>query len=127
VELHGRRLLLPGVPQGCGSGERRESEQGREREGLFPALRAVDDERPATLHAIDGRLVAQGSVIDLKDVQLLDAMNKEYVGLVKRVVPSVVSINTSRRENRPNLMVDQFGRDYCHPSVRITYNDCFFG
>src|SRR6187431_2533311 len=54
--------------------------------------------------------LAQGSVIDLKDVQLLDAMNKEYVGLVKRVVPSVVSINTSRRENRPNLMVDQFGR-----------------
>lgn len=39
---------------------------------------------------------AQGPKIDLKDVQVLSALDAEYARLIKAVVPSVVSITSSR-------------------------------
>lgn len=48
--------------------------------------------------------------IDLKDVQILDALNREYTTLIKAVVPSVVSVNTSKRVTQPTFFMDQFGR-----------------
>ncbi|MEA3208788.1 MAG: serine protease Do [Chthoniobacter sp.] len=39
---------------------------------------------------------AQGSKIDLKDIQVLAALDAEYSKLIGAVVPSVVSINSSR-------------------------------
>src|SRR5436305_746241 len=40
---------------------------------------------------------AEGPRIDPKDVQVLSALDAEYTRLVQAVVPSVVSITTSRR------------------------------
>ena len=42
--------------------------------------------------------------IDLKDVQSLTALNREYTELVKAVVPSVVSITTIRRVSVPQVL-----------------------
>jgi serine protease Do len=40
---------------------------------------------------------AEGPSIDLKDVKILDALDREFTNLVDSVVPSVVSITTSKR------------------------------
>jgi serine protease Do len=40
---------------------------------------------------------AEGPRIDLKDVQVLDALDREFTRLVDSVIPSVVSITTSKR------------------------------
>ena len=45
--------------------------------------------------------------VDLKDSQVLTALNREYTELVQAVVPSVVSITTSRRVAVPQV-VDPF-------------------
>mgnify|MGYP003694499819 CR=1 FL=1 len=44
VELHGGGILFGSLPQGRRSGERGQSEQDRERAGLFPALREAGRE-----------------------------------------------------------------------------------
>ena len=50
---------------------------------------------------------AVGSMIDVKDLPLLTAMDQEYTKLVEAVVPSVVSINTAKRVQVPPV-VDPF-------------------
>ena len=45
--------------------------------------------------------------IDLKNIQSLDALNREYTALVQAVVPSVVSITTTRKVAVPQV-VDPF-------------------
>ena len=50
---------------------------------------------------------ADGPKIDPKDVQVLSALDSEYTRLVQAVVPSVVSITSSRRVTR-NQRVDLF-------------------
>src|SRR5688572_26278993 len=64
------------------------------------------------LHAPNGPLripekytPATGAKIDLKDVQVLSALDAEYTNLIDKVVPSVVSV-TSRRVGR--VPVDPF-------------------
>jgi serine protease Do len=51
---------------------------------------------------------AQGPKIDPKDVQVLSALDAEYTRLIEAVVPSVVSITTSRRVQLRNQQVDPF-------------------
>ena len=45
--------------------------------------------------------------VDLKNLQMLSALNREYTELVRAVVPSVVSVTTSRRVAVPQV-VDPF-------------------
>src|SRR5277367_5382979 len=58
---------------------------------------------------------ASGPKIDLKDVQVLAALDSEYTRLVEAVVPSVVSIATSRRvqvaQSAGNNPLDMFFRN----------------
>ncbi len=51
---------------------------------------------------------AEGPRIDPKDIQVLSAMDAEYTRLVQAVIPSVVSITTSRRVQTDSGPVDPF-------------------
>ena len=52
---------------------------------------------------------AEGPKIDPKDVQVLSALDSEYTRLVDAVIPSVVSITTSRRVQIPgSAVIDPF-------------------
>ena len=48
---------------------------------------------------------AAGPKIDIKDMQVLAALDTEYTRLVEAVVPSVVSITTSRRVQAPRSQI----------------------
>lgn len=47
---------------------------------------------------------ASGPVIDMKDVQVLAALDAEYTRLIDAVMPSVVAITTSRRVRAPQVV-----------------------
>jgi serine protease Do len=51
---------------------------------------------------------AEGPRVNPNDVQVLSALDAEYTRLIQTVVPSVVSITTSRRVPAPGLAVDPF-------------------
>jgi len=51
---------------------------------------------------------AEGLKINPKDMQVLSALDAEYTRLIQAVVPSVVSITTSRRVQSRNLNLDPF-------------------
>lgn len=55
---------------------------------------------------------AEGPVIDAAAVPSLAAMDREFTKVVEAVVPSVVSITTSRRARGNSLMMDPRGRHF---------------
>src|SRR3954447_2207945 len=58
-------------------------------------------------HTTEHYTPAEGPKIDPRDVQVLAALDAEYTRLTQAVVPSVVSITTSRRVLR-NQNIDPF-------------------
>src|SRR6187401_1312897 len=59
---------------------------------------------PNGKHAAEQYTPAEGPRVDPKDVQVLAALDAEYTRLTQAVVPSVVSITSSRRILRNQTM-----------------------
>lgn len=78
--------------------------------GVYSYYRSTRVDEPKL--APETATLADGPRVDLKDVQILDALNREYTTLIKNIVPAVVSINTSKRVFQPEIYADQFGRVY---------------
>ena len=64
--------------------------------GLYRWVR-LDHRLHSGAHGSEQYTPADGPKIDAKDIQVLSALDTEYTRLVQTVVPSVVSITTSRR------------------------------
>ena len=84
--------------------ERREGSGGR----LTQTLQDVFNGRPLTVRHPEKYTLADGPAIDLKDVNVLAAMSRQRVALARAVVPSVVSITTSRTVQLPEYQNDPF-------------------
>src|SRR5437879_5720015 len=73
--------------------------------GLYRYLQL--DHRLHSRRAGEQYTPAEGPRIDPKDVQVLTALDGEYTRLVHAVIPSVVSITTSRKVQNPQV-IDPF-------------------
>ena len=83
--------------------ERREGFSGR----LTSRLQTLFDPEPGHRHP-EKYTLADGPRIDLKDVNVLAAMSRQRIALAQTVVPSVVSIITSRTVQIPDYENDPF-------------------
>ncbi len=75
---------------------------------LFLLLLALWARRERTSASAGAFTPAASPVIDLKDTRVLEAIDAEYTRLVQAVVPSVVSITTSRRVESGPYVIDPF-------------------
>ena len=79
---------------------------GRNSGWASPLLKLVHPDNAP--HYPEKYTFASGPSIDLKDVNVLAAMSRERIGLARAVVPSVVSIVTSRNVESPEFQRDPF-------------------
>jgi fumarate reductase iron-sulfur subunit len=67
VQLHGGGLLLRGLPEACRPGQRRQPEQDQQCEPIISCVsllrREVPSEQASSLCSLDGRLVAEESIL----------------------------------------------------------------
>ncbi len=84
--------------------ERREGSTGR----WTQTLHDVFNGRPLARSHPEKYTLADGPRIDLKDVNVLAAMSRQRIALAQTVVPSVVSITTSRTVQVPDFQNDPF-------------------
>ena len=83
--------------------ERREGSTGR----LTSVLHDVLAGKPISRHP-EKYTLADGPRIDLKDVNVLAAMSRQRIALAQAVVPSVVSVTTSKTVAVPEFQDDPF-------------------
>ncbi len=83
--------------------ERREGSAGRLTRGLHDLFHPETGHRHPEKYTL-----ADGPRIDLKDVNVLAAMSRQRIALAQAVVPSVVSITTSRTVQVPEYQNDPF-------------------
>ncbi len=83
--------------------ERREGSTGRLTRGLQEFFRPETGRRHPEKYTL-----ADGPRIELKDVNVLAAMSRQRIALAQAVVPSVVSITTSRTVQVPEYQSDPF-------------------
>src|SRR2546422_8211833 len=71
-------------------------------------LQRWNEERRSGRRVPEKYTPATGATLNAGDVQSLAAIDREYTKLVDAVVPSVVSILTSRKMQAPNILIDPF-------------------